>query len=231
MPSPDISIKKPLHPTKELLKNSWIFFKDNSDKLISISLIMLGPTILNQLIATFFSGTLNPILSGLALILGILSLISSVWGTIAMITFINGNDPQMSIADAFNQNASFFWSYLWVGILLFLIVLGGLILVIIPGIIWGIMFSLFGYVMICEKIKGFDAANKSRQLIKGYWWSVFIRFLVIVLLYFIIGIILSPLGEKTALYSLATILIGIFLSPFASVYVYNIYRNLQEIKK
>ena len=224
-----------LEPTGQLLGSSWKFFRTNIKKLVLISLILMGPTILNQILILIFGEKPNPIIGVIMTILGLLSIVTGVWGTIALITFIKEKNPEMEISEAFNQNASLFWSYLWVGIIIGVIVFIGLILLIIPGIILGIYYSFYSYILVCEKIKGYAAGKKSMALVKNYWWAVFGRILLLGLLllavFIVLILILWPLNNlNPAVYAMTLITFSLLFSPFSTVYFYNLYQNLGKIK-
>lgn len=223
------SVKIPLKPLDQLFAETWDFFKTHFKKLVQITLVMLAPFILNRLFIILSQGNPNPVMILIIVILAILSIISGIWGSMALITFIS--QPELSVSDAFNQSISLFWSYLWASILVTLIVIGGTILLIVPGIIWSVYFSFFGYVLVCEKIKGYAAAKKSQELVKGYWWAVVGRVIVVSLVYAAVIAILSPINFlNEAAYAVAAAIVIICFAPFSSVYVYQIYQNLRRIK-
>ncbi|UCG91628.1 MAG: hypothetical protein JSV97_11195 [candidate division WOR-3 bacterium] len=76
----------------------------------------------------------------------------------------------------FNDLFSFppyFWRYLGGSILYFLIVAGGMILLIIPGIIWAIKFQYYGYGIIDQNLDPVDALKKSSAITNGIKWELF----------------------------------------------------------
>jgi uncharacterized membrane protein len=67
-----------------------------------------------------------------------------------------------------------FFKYLIGSILYGLIVLGGLILLIVPGIIWAIKYSMFGYLIIDREMPPVEALKKSGQITKGSKGNLFL---------------------------------------------------------
>ena len=59
------------------------------------------------------------------------------------------------------------------GVLAWLIVLGMFLLLIVPGIIWGLYYSLFVYVVALRRLSGKSALDYSKSIVKGQWWRVF----------------------------------------------------------
>ena len=66
-----------------------------------------------------------------------------------------------------------FWRYLGTAILYGLIVLGGLILLIIPGIIWAIKYSLCFYFVIDKGLDPIEALKASSRTTMGVKWELF----------------------------------------------------------
>jgi len=66
-----------------------------------------------------------------------------------------------------------FWRYVGAAILYGLIVLGGFILLIIPGIIWAIKFSLCFYFVIDKGLDPIEALKASSRTTMGVKWQLF----------------------------------------------------------
>lgn len=60
-----------------------------------------------------------------------------------------------------------------------LILMGASILLIIPGVILGVYYSLNSYAVSLKGMAGWDALNESRNLVQGNWWAVAIRLLAV----------------------------------------------------
>ena len=67
-----------------------------------------------------------------------------------------------------------FFKYLVGSILYVLIVAVGLILLIIPGIVWAIKFYFFDYLIVDEGLGPVDALEKSSEITRGVKWDLFI---------------------------------------------------------
>jgi len=59
-------------------------------------------------------------------------------------------------------------------ILYLLIVLGGTILLVVPGIIWGIKFSFFSYAILDKKMGPIAALKESARITQGNKWNLFL---------------------------------------------------------
>lgn len=70
----------------------------------------------------------------------------------------------IGIRESYGLSIKLLGPYIWTNILYFLIVFGGLILFIIPGIIWGIRYFFADYFVIIEGISGKKALSRSAAL-------------------------------------------------------------------
>jgi len=77
--------------------------------------------------------------------------------------FVDGGKPE--VKDLFDFHGCF-WRYVGGSFLYGLIYRAGIILLVVPGIIWAIMFQYFGYCIVSEKISIMDALEKSLRLTK-----------------------------------------------------------------
>jgi hypothetical protein len=82
----------------------------------------------------------------------------------------------------FKKTLSIAWKNLWkfflVTALVFLATFGGFILLIIPGVIFGIWFYFANFIFIDQGTGITASMGKSRQLVKGKFWAVFWRILI-----------------------------------------------------
>jgi uncharacterized membrane protein len=80
---------------------------------------------------------------------------------------------EIGIGESYTLSIGFFWRYLWTNLLYFLVVLGGMLLFVIPGIIWGIRYVFSPYAVIVEGVSGRDALARSGALTAGKTWQIF----------------------------------------------------------
>jgi uncharacterized membrane protein len=66
-----------------------------------------------------------------------------------------------------------FWRYVGAAVLYCLIVLGGLILLIVPGVVWAVKFSLCYYFVIDKGLGPIDALKASSRATMGVKWQLF----------------------------------------------------------
>jgi hypothetical protein len=100
----------------------------------------------------------------------IISIILSIGLIKIALSFCDEQKP--SISTLFDAGDCF-WRYLGAAILYGLIVLGGFILLIVPGIIWSIKFSLCFYFVIDKGLDPIGALKASSRTTMGVKWKLF----------------------------------------------------------
>lgn len=128
-----------------------------------------------------------------------------------------------------------FW---WVGVLSFLIVLGGLSLLIVPGLIFGIWFMFTTQVFVVESQRGLSALLKSKQYVQGSGWDLFGKLLYLGLIGFLVfassTLIVAAIGPalKSVIpffTDLINVTIGAVLSIISVYYLFYIFEGLKKI--
>lgn len=105
-----------------------------------------------------------------------------------------------------------FFKYLFGSILYWLIILGGMILLIIPGIIWAIKFQFFAYFIVDKGLGPIESLKKSSAITNGAKWDLFI-----------FGLLLMGIN----LLGLLCLLIGLFATvPTTMIAMAFVYRKL-----
>lgn len=146
----------------------------------------------------------------------------SLWGYLATIFAIKS--PETGIAECFKKTLPILGSSMWIGVLTGLAVFVGFFLLIIPGFIFAIWYSLATFVLIDDNLKGTAALSKSKEYISGYFWPVVGRFLclgIFAWICFMVSAIIPVIGPLAA---------SFFLQSFAVIYFYLIYSNLKDLK-
>lgn len=99
----------------------------------------------------------------------------------ALDNLIDGNP--ITLGKSFEVAFKKIFPYLLVFILLVLAIISGLILLIIPGIIFGVWFGFSTYALIIENRTGLSAFRRSKQLVKGNGWYVFVVSLILIIIF------------------------------------------------
>jgi hypothetical protein len=224
---------KKLIPISFLFRKSFEIYRQKFNIFLAIGLINMPLFVVSVIYNSLFSlKSMESISSNMPLfvltgfiffIISVAASIITIWSQLAMATSLHGDGLKMNVRELL----AFAWlrldSFLWVYFLVGIIILGGMIALVIPGIIFSVWFSLSLYVFLFENIKGTDALKKSKNLVKHYWWRVFSRFFMLGMFVFLVSVVTG--------WSLlvGTLINTFFLMPFAVVYGYLIYEDLAKM--
>lgn len=98
----------------------------------------------------------------------------------------NGTIVKQEVYSGVKSN---FWNLIGLSILNGLIVFGGMLVCILPGIYLGVVVITTYMILVFEKKGVSDSISYSFTLIKGEWWTTFATILVIGIIYYIILVI------------------------------------------
>lgn len=155
-------------------------------------------------------------------------IILQLWSQAALLFAIKDSEENIGVKESYRRGWKKIGSIFWVGLLSGIIVVGGYLLFVVPGIIFAVWFSLALYIVIAEGLGGMNAILKSKEYVRGYWWEVFWRFIFIGLV--IIGINIAVMLLGLVIPVLPNLLM-IFLTPLTVIYTFLVYKNLKAIKE
>jgi len=240
-----------LDPVRVLFKKTWRLYLDRFNAFTAI----MAPPVFLSLVAAFIThAKVNSFIVSAVLFvsMGIVNLASSL----ALIYELrNKTGFAESYAYAFKNSVYF----LWANVLSWLIVLGGFVLLIIPGIKYSLSFSFLPFTFVGENERGLSASLKSKEYVYGFWWRTFWRIIAVALIFIFIMVVIgssinfltspravdldntrcvgvrciSAGAQNTAggyLTFLVMLLLQFIYVPFLMAYLYLIYKNFTEIK-
>lgn len=132
-------------------------------------------------------GIVGAIIAGLAAIFGTILCQAALTKSIS--EHYLGND--ISVGDAYKSVTPKIWTLLGAGILVSLVVFGGMLLLIVPGIIFSLWFALTTPAIIAEDAKAKEGMGRSRELARGNLGKIFSVLFLTSIIAGIIGMIIS----------------------------------------
>ncbi|MFA6270148.1 MAG: hypothetical protein WC657_02985 [Candidatus Paceibacterota bacterium] len=186
---------------EESIKYGWSKAKEHLEIVLFSTLLILAVGSLTR----------TPFLFGLFAV--IFSVIIRIGYTKIFLRMSDGESPKFS--EIFKEY-KLFWRYLGTCILTLLTVIGGLILLILPGIFWAIRFSFASLILIDTNTTPMLAMKESYAITKGKFWKL-VGFFIVLGLVNILGVLAFGVG----------LLVSVPVSTFAWVYVY---RQLSKAK-
>jgi uncharacterized membrane protein len=187
---------------KESLKYGWQKSKEHLELVLFSTLLILATGSLTELGQNSGFGHKGG-LSFFGFIVMIFLIIIRIGYTKIFLKIHDGQVPKF--VEIFQEYKTF-WRYLGVSILVPLAVLGGLILLIIPGLIWAVRFSFAPIIVIDDKIGPIASMKESYAITKGSFWKI-LGFWFVIILVNILGFVFFGIG----------LLVSVPVSMFASV--------------
>ncbi len=206
--------------------------------LIGLLAVLAGSEFLSLtlLSSEFTAGGIGLIII-LAIVFLIAIFISQAWGQIALLYAIKDSQEGIGVVEAYRRGWHKIFSLWWVALLGGFIIMGGFLLLVVPGIIFAVWFSLAVFILIAEDLKGMDALLKSREYVKGKWGAIFWRvffigafigtlsFIVSLVLALVFSLLKVPFGEE-----ISEVISGLFLAPLSMTYMFLVYKNIKAVK-
>jgi len=199
---------------KEALRFGWITMKNNIGFFIGILLVAgLFPVASGIINKTVELNKGNNAVIFLLLVIAI-----AIWALQRVVEMgsmriaLKFNDKEKPIFSDLFSCFSLFFKYIAGTILYLLIMIGGLCLLVVPGIIWMIKFQFFGYLIIDKNLGPIEALKKSYEITRGVKWDLFLFHVIMMALVFLGALCL---------------LVGLFAAiPMALVAYTYVYRKL-----
>lgn len=166
-------------------------------------------------------------------VFGIVSAILSLWANAATLSTLTTKEDHFDTASAIKSGIKKLLPLAWVGGLSALLIAGGTLLLVVPGILFGIWFSFASIILVDEDVRGMAALVKSREYIRGYAWQVAGNFLVLGLLVYVANIAISLIGalsQSSLFSSLLKLALSILSTPFSLAFTYVLFLNVKDCK-
>jgi hypothetical protein len=220
----------------KILEEAWSLYYGRIKTFLGIMIVpfLVNIAVMILLIAVGFlnfSGSkesftgFSPFLLVLFGVIIIITIIIQIWSQVSLIYAIKDSKESIGIKESYKRALSKIVPFFWISFLAGIIVLTGLILFIVPGIIFILWFSFSTFILIDEDLRGTKALYKSREYVQGKMGSIFWCFLSIGLIMFFVMFFLSFVFG-----SLATPIVSFFINPFVAVYYFLVYKKAKELK-
>lgn len=224
----------------ELIKKSWL---RTQNQLLRLFLLTLIPVVGVVVTATIFilaligMSTLSIDTSGIGIGMGIMAVILVPLLTVLMtalgaatIMLIADTDPNISSFGIFKKSLKKVWPLFLVTIISWLIVAGGFVILIIPGILFSVLLSFASYLVILENVSPLQAVRKSVYIISKNFGIIFVRLIVLFLIGFMGGLIINLItgSDGSLVANTVSFVFNLLFSWFSVAYTYSLF---QEAKK
>lgn len=132
-------------------------------------------------------------------------------------------------------------------VLMYLGIVLGMILLIVPGIILALMWTVAGPALVVERCGVFAAFGRSRALTKGHRWTILGLFVLVIVLVWIVSVVVGLVtagtmsftslaamrmaGQLPIAYTLLSLVTGTLISAFFATLFANLYFALKEARE
>lgn len=168
--------KAPPFSIQESLLIGWEALQTHYHVFIPLVLLSVAVSFVNEYLG---NRSVN-VLYTAAIVLGVVAELIVGMGIIKVALKITAGETVM-LNDVFSVTHLFFF-YIGASILYGLIVLGGLLLLVVPGLIWLVTYWLFSYVLIDTECGVMTALSEVKRISKGARWHIFLFMAVTVIL-------------------------------------------------
>lgn len=223
----------------DLLRDSWNLFENKSGLFLSIGAVSGLVSLIGQL-ALLRGERLgeNPAAVYWMLVAAVFVIATAVFGLWSHSALLHALAyPEQ--ATTFKRAYGMGWNrvilvFIGVGFLSGLATLGGLVLLIVPGIIFGTWFSFGLYIAVAEKKGVIESLRASKAYVKGRTWRVFWRWalmwVIIMIIVSIVSAVLALLffGDKELAKTVIEPITIVFYTPFCTSFGYLLYIHLKK---
>ena len=198
----------------EALRFGWETLKAHLVFLVGLMLLILGLNALPEL-GRWQTIEAAPLLALVWTLCGYLVQMATQMGLVRIsLRLVDGQQPRYG--ELFGDLPTF-WRYVAGNLLFLLIIIGGLLLLVIPGIIWSIKYQFAPFLIVDRNLGIKEAFQESAGITSGVKWELFLFFLMVV------GI--NLLG-------LIAFAVGLLVTLPATMIAYtSVYRKLLERKE
>lgn len=236
----------------DLLRQAFAMYKSKFWEFLQMTLLSLAGYVPVAIIAGLFVLAINfsasldsRVAIGLYILLGLLGLVAIIIaiyvyliGQVGIYLLIIDQSPKTKVLATFKAARSLAVRFFETNIVTSIFLMLWFLLLIVPGIIMSIYYSLVPWIFIIEGLRNRSAMRRSKELIKGRWWLVFGRIFLPILIFWIIsGIIfgipaslLESDSNGEQVYSFFNDFVSMIIAPFMVAYSYYLYQSLVKLK-
>jgi hypothetical protein len=218
-----------------LFKSTWEYYKLHFKRLMKISAVMWVIMIasyaaMGLVIDLSNTKNLTPPVIVVVVIALIITIGAAIWQQVALLYGMTAEGETKGVSETYKNSRRWLIPYLWVSILSSILIVLGTVVLIIPGIILGVWFSVATYIVVAENQSGVAALKSSKNYVKGRWSKVFWRWIVILLVGLTASIVTSIIGSVVGktIQPIFDIIASILYTPLVLIYGYKLYQSLKE---
>ncbi len=172
----------------DAISYGWTAYWKNFGPMVLITLVIFAAQFLISIVGGATDSTFGQaLLQIISFLVGIILAMGLIRASLAV---CEGRKPEVSML----LQTDGFFNYLIASILFGIGIIIGLFLLIIPGIIFAVVFFYFGYAIVQQpEIGAMEALKRSADITKGYRWQLFGLAVLLILINFV-GLLACGIG-------------------------------------
>jgi hypothetical protein len=215
----------------EVLGEAWALYKAHWRHLLPIAAAFYVVIAAATLVLTLAFGLFGNAVAGVGSLVGYFWLAGTLTEAVAD---IRDGRADLTVQETFARVWPKVWRLLGAGLLAGLGIALGLVLLIVPGLVLLTWWSVIGPAIVLEGNGAIESFGRSRELVRGYGWSVFGVVILAVLISFAIGIVVSIslvwLPDVAASF-LGGLINGTLTAPFVALAWTLVYFRLRDLRQ
>jgi hypothetical protein len=220
-----------MSPTSGVIGEAWNVYKTHWRHLLTISFaVYVAVAVIGALLAAALTW-LGAILAAFV------SLVAVFWLQAALVKAVDDvrdGRADLSLGETFAAAREHLGAVVVAGILASIGIVVGLILLIVPGLVLMTWWAVIVPTIVLEGRRAGESFTRSRELVRGYGWSVFGVIVLVLLLLIgfqiVLGLVLTPLADWLQSF-VSQIVSGTLTSPFIAVVLTLLYFRLRATKE
>lgn len=220
-----------MNPTEGVIREAWNLYKAHWQHLLTFSFVV-------YIAVALLSALLTAALTWLgALLASLLSLVAVFWLQAALVKAVDDirdGRADLSLSATFAAAREHLTAVLVAGILAAIGIVVGLILLIVPGLVLMTLWAVIVPTIVLENRSAGESFGRSRELVRGYAWSVFGVIVLVILLLIgfsiLLSIILTPLADWLQSF-VSQFISGTVTAPFIALVLTLLYFRLRAAKE
>jgi hypothetical protein len=221
-----------MSPTQGVIGEAWAMYKAHWQHLLTISFVVY---IAVALISVLLVAIMKDWVAGL--LAAAVSLIALFWvqgALVKAVEDVRDGRADLSLGETFDRVRPQLSSIIVAGVLAGIAVFIGLLLLLVPGLVLMTLWVLIIPVIVLEQRSAGESFGRSRELVRGYGWSVFgvivLTILIIIGFSIVLSIVLTPFDAWLESF-LSNVISGTLTAPFIALTWTILYYRLRGVKE
>jgi hypothetical protein len=215
----------------DALSGGWDIYKRFWRHLIPIALVVYLAISLIALLLVAIAGFLGALVSILVGIVGVFLLQGAL---VEAVADVRDGRADLSLGETLGRVWPRVPALAGASILAGIAILIGFVLLLVPGFYLLTIWSLITPVIVLERRRAMESFGRSRELVRGYGWTVFgvilITFVTLAIVGIVISIILTPLQDDVQNY-VSDVISNTLFGPFVAAVWTEMYFRLRGTKE